>query len=115
MNRETRKAQGTPFLAMQFQLQSSTERDEWLKSFPAPLPRHYALTYTWRDDNVLELCVIPTGEQPPAEAAAADELEKLELPDLKAKAAELGVKVYPKASKKQIATQIAEKLAAVTP
>lgn len=112
MDRDPFKSPSTPFVGQRFRFAGTLERDEYLKTFPNPLPKGHALQYRWVDDFTVELLVVATEPVPTDVAEILAELELLTLAELKTKAAELGVKPYPKATKQQLAGQVAERIAA---
>jgi hypothetical protein len=113
MDRDTFKHPETPFVGQRFRFAGTLERDEWLKTFPNPLPKGHALQYRWVNDFTVELVVVATEPVTADTAKLLEELEPLSHAELKTRAAELGVKAFPKATKQQLATQVAEKMAAM--
>lgn len=107
-------------------MQGTRERDEYLRSFPRPIPDTHELTCEWDETGMrLVLAVRPRlaaavagrasslgGRLAAAVDAARRELEKLKREDLLARAAELGLgdKIPGSATKAQIIALIVKRL-----
>jgi hypothetical protein len=96
-----------------FTMQASSERDEWQRTFPDPMPVGYELSYRWEG---MALIVEPRlASAPPRETSTtapdASELERLQslsVADLVTLGAERGCKLSRTMSKAQMAGAILE-------
>lgn len=97
----------------------TTDRDEYLRCFPNPMPATHRLAYQWTDEMTLVIGPepIPITEQAlgpgnPKSPVLPAELKSLSNKELKTKAAELGVNVAGNASRAQLESAIATKVTA---
>lgn len=107
MDRETKKSESSGFDDMKFKLASLSERDEWLRTFPNPLPESHELRYHWVDDMNLVIGVHVKSDPKAKEThKAVTDLSGLSLPELQTAAAERGIDVPKGATKHAIAAAI---------
>ena len=108
MNRDTRKRQDGVH-EMVFTMQSASERDDWMKYFPHPIPPHHQAVIRWENDMTVVMSVEARAD---AASQAAENvtvnLSALSEPELQQRAAEKGLPTKGK-SKGQLVGALAEK------
>ena len=109
MDREPCKLPNSPFTGQRLKMASTSERDEYFKTFPMPLPAGHSLRYRWVDDMTVEFGVLPDVPPKPETVAAVEALVELGEGELRARAAELGISLPKKATRQQIAALIRER------
>lgn len=94
MERDTRK-RDDGVQEMTFKMQATSERDDWLKYFPWPIPPGHQITYRWLADQMT--LAVSVEVKPDAEskrvAAATQDLSQLSEAELQTMAAEKGIDV----------------------
>lgn len=106
MNRDTRK-RDDGVQEMTFTMQSTSERDDWLKYFPWPLPPGHYLNFAWLADQMtlaISVEVMPDPESKRV-AAATKDLSQLSEAEIQTQAAERGIDVKGK-KKRQLVEEL---------